>query len=274
MSASANSLLISATLHAVLIVPLAVAALSGDGAHESELHKTFQVSIKRLDEAQPKQITQNVQELAASSDDDMDLAGPEKVVETVSPSQPVRQPDAARSTRKEQVVARSDPTQQTTVQRPVSADSVQQPLKSVSPKSLHDKDAGDVVQSLATNDAVADQEPAPTEAMSRSNIVEASIDHERIAEAYRSLLLEAIAAKKNYPMRARRQGFEGEVVIGFTVNGDGKISDVDVVQSSHHRPLDLAAVNTVKQVDRVDPIPALLGKNEWQFQVPLKYALN
>ena len=274
MSASANSLLISAILHAALILPLAVAALTGDGEPRAEVRNAFRITLQRVDQMQPQRITLDSQELTAPTDDHQSQAESEKAFQASRLPQKIKQSADSRQTEMAQAAASSDPVQQASTQQSVQAGIIQHALETVSSASRHDQEADGTAQTRVANPAVSEQESETAELTTQSDIVETPIDLKQIAEAYRSLLLEAIAARKTYPMRARRQGLEGEVVVGFTVKGDGEISDIGVVQSSYYRFLDLAAVNTVKQVGRVGPIPALLGKNEWQFQVPLKYALN
>ena len=50
------------------------------------------------------------------------------------------------------------------------------------------------------------------------------------------------SAKKFYPTLAVRLGHEGVTTLGFTINADGTVSDVHVVESSGHTELDQDAV--------------------------------
>ncbi|HQJ93433.1 MAG TPA: energy transducer TonB [Syntrophorhabdaceae bacterium] len=56
-----------------------------------------------------------------------------------------------------------------------------------------------------------------------------------------SYIRNAIMKNIKYPDRARRLGFEGQVVLSFTVLEDGTVSDVRVVNSSGHKILDEGA---------------------------------
>jgi len=76
----------------------------------------------------------------------------------------------------------------------------------------------------------------------------------------------------NYPEKARNQGIEGQLRLEFTVEADGEVSAVKVVDSLH--PLcDSAAVKGVRSVDFVpakrngDPIPIRL-------KLPIKFQLT
>jgi len=55
-----------------------------------------------------------------------------------------------------------------------------------------------------------------------------------------------LAAHKRYPTAARNRGEEGEVLIHFTVEGDGRVSEVAVAKSSGHADLDAAAVSMLQ----------------------------
>ncbi len=53
----------------------------------------------------------------------------------------------------------------------------------------------------------------------------------------------------SYPSMARRMGWQGKVVVSFVVCRDGKIENLQVVESSGHAPLDKNALETVRQVE-------------------------
>lgn len=50
----------------------------------------------------------------------------------------------------------------------------------------------------------------------------------------------------DYPVIARRRGYEGTVVLEVYVNADGTVGDLRIVQSSRHRLLDRSAVKAVR----------------------------
>ncbi|MGB0722420.1 MAG: energy transducer TonB family protein [Gammaproteobacteria bacterium] len=58
----------------------------------------------------------------------------------------------------------------------------------------------------------------------------------------------AIEARKRYPRRARRRGWEGRAVVEFTLYPDGAVSSVRVVEGSGHEPLDAAAREAVEAI--------------------------
>ena len=75
-----------------------------------------------------------------------------------------------------------------------------------------------------------------------------------------------------YPMRARRRGFEGFVVLRVRVSATGKPVSVQVVGSSGHDVLDDAAVKAVWQWEFR---PATVGGNpvEAELDIPIRFRL-
>lgn len=49
-----------------------------------------------------------------------------------------------------------------------------------------------------------------------------------------------------YPLAARRRGYEGTVILNVLVDREGRVKDLSVFQSSQHRALDGAALEAVK----------------------------
>jgi protein TonB len=55
----------------------------------------------------------------------------------------------------------------------------------------------------------------------------------------------------SYPRLARLRGWEGEVRLGFTVDGSGRITDIRIARSSGYPTLDNAARDALERVRRV-----------------------
>ena len=56
-----------------------------------------------------------------------------------------------------------------------------------------------------------------------------------------------------YPMKARKNGIEGRVLVQFVVEKDGRISDIDVIRSSGNEMLDKEAVRVIHSMPRWKP---------------------
>jgi len=61
----------------------------------------------------------------------------------------------------------------------------------------------------------------------------------------------------------RRPGLEGEVeaIVHFVVDKDGTVRDLRLIQSSGHRPFDLAAVRAVQNASPLPPLPRSYRKD-------------
>ncbi len=95
-----------------------------------------------------------------------------------------------------------------------------------------------------------------------------------IEQAYAQALSEAIEKNKHYPLRARKKGQQGEVKVRFTILKDGTIAQVQISSSSHSPLLDRAASKAVESLGQFRPIPDQLRRNRWDFQVPVRFAVN
>ena len=103
---------------------------------------------------------------------------------------------------------------------------------------------------------------------------EKDIDRINLIESqYAAALNRAIEARKYYPSRAKRMAHEGSVVVGFDINSEGDINNIRVVRSSSIRILDKAAVNAIVKIGRFEPIPSILDRDWWNFEITLKYYL-
>ena len=77
----------------------------------------------------------------------------------------------------------------------------------------------------------------------------------------------------SYPLRARQRGWEGEVLLGFRVDENGRLGNVHLARSSGYSVLDhsaLAALTQVKDIPLFDSNP--LGPME--LQLPVLYQLR
>jgi TonB family protein len=90
-------------------------------------------------------------------------------------------------------------------------------------------------------------------------------------DAYRPLVLAALARAKRYPLLARQRGLEGVVEIAFTIHPDGRVSAVEVVNPSPHRLLDAAALS---MVDRIGSLPPPPSPAPLRFPARIEYRLT
>ncbi len=89
-------------------------------------------------------------------------------------------------------------------------------------------------------------------------------------EAVREMLAEIrerIESRKTYPRLARRNGWEGMVLVELDLGGDGALQAVQVIEPSAYPLLDRA---TLAAVRRAGPFPPLPGR----VRVPVSYRLS
>ena len=85
-------------------------------------------------------------------------------------------------------------------------------------------------------------------------------------------LHEALRAHFSYPMLARRHGWEGQVTVGFRLEGNGRIDDVHVARSSGYGVLDRSAVDALSRVGGLPDVET--GGHTFELQIPVIYRLQ
>lgn len=79
--------------------------------------------------------------------------------------------------------------------------------------------------------------------------------------------------KPPYPLAARRQGVEGRVVLRAQVLEDGRCTEVHIVRSSGHTPLDESALATVRNWRFVPATRAGAAVSSW-VEIPIHFQLR
>ncbi len=97
-------------------------------------------------------------------------------------------------------------------------------------------------------------------------------------ERYLSELNAIIAqhAYNSYPKRAKRRNWQGDVFIQFTLEPNGRISQLSIVESSGRKLLDNAALQIfqVKMNQQFKPFPKEITRTKWRIKVPVSYNLR
>lgn len=90
-------------------------------------------------------------------------------------------------------------------------------------------------------------------------------------------LAEALTNKyqqfKRYPFMAKRNGWEGNVVLAAVIKSDGNLEGLSVADSSGHQILDEDAVETMRRVFPLD-LEHPLGRSQIAIQLTIRYRLN
>jgi TonB family protein len=88
-------------------------------------------------------------------------------------------------------------------------------------------------------------------------------------EGYSKLVLLKIKEKLEYPFVARRRNLEGDVKILVTVNSDGELSDLKILESSGFKILDENVIKSAKNI-KMDEKPP----RDIEFPLIISYRLN
>lgn len=88
---------------------------------------------------------------------------------------------------------------------------------------------------------------------------------------YSRALRAALAQRHQYPRRAARFGLTGTAQVTFTIQRDGRFTDIGITASTGSALLDQAALDTVRRLGRFRPLPDGYSAEGWTLSVPLVY---
>lgn len=77
-----------------------------------------------------------------------------------------------------------------------------------------------------------------------------------------------------YPVLARRQGWQGQVLLGFSVAANGMIENVHVQRGSGYRVLDESAQTALSRIRQLHQIDSWLHGQSMQLQLSVVYRLQ
>jgi protein TonB len=99
-------------------------------------------------------------------------------------------------------------------------------------------------------------------------------DDQEATRAYlRSRLLANLANYFYYPALARRNGWEGTVLLGLRVEPDGQLDKIRLERSSGYAVLDNSALNSLKRIGKLVEARAWLEGHSIDMQLPVIYRL-
>ena len=91
---------------------------------------------------------------------------------------------------------------------------------------------------------------------------------------YRSQFIGAAARYKRYPLPARDNGWEGDVVVRLEISANGDLAEVKVKRGSGHSALDEQALEMFRLAAPEVPVPAGLRGRPFGFDVRAVYSLK
>ena len=92
--------------------------------------------------------------------------------------------------------------------------------------------------------------------------------------SYFSKVRKAIELAWVYPAKAARSGIDGKVLVSFTIDQGGKVTQVSVRDSSGHGSLDTAIVNAIRLASPFAPLPASMKKSQLDITGTFSYVLR
>lgn len=113
--------------------------------------------------------------------------------------------------------------------------------------------------------------PVQQSASNASNNSRASSGAGRPNKQVLSRYLSEVRARILRHRRAVPSSVRGRAVVSFTITRSGGLSGIRLARSSGHAALDRAAVDIVRRVGRVNPIPAQAGRSSVAVSVPFSF---
>lgn len=99
-------------------------------------------------------------------------------------------------------------------------------------------------------------------------------DPSTLIAQYRSQFIGAAVRYKRYPLPARDNGWEGDVVVRLEISANGDLAEVKVKRSSGHSVLDDQALEMFRLAAPQVPVPAGLRGRAFGFDVRAVYSLK
>jgi protein TonB len=212
--------------------------------------------------SKPVLIDFSIQDSSVKGDAKVAPAPKKKKVKTVKTEPPKpravvakKEPAAPRETPPERSTATSETSPES--QAPVAAE----PVFSAPPEATGETTTGET--EIAATEEVDDASHAVGGAGSVEGLKQGYL------KEYFSYIRDIVQKKISYPKIARKMGWEGKVLISFTVCRDGYAKDIIIKEGSGFELLDRNAVAAV-QIASPFPKPPI----EAQLIIPIKYTLN
>lgn len=76
-----------------------------------------------------------------------------------------------------------------------------------------------------------------------------------------------------YPRMAQSHGWQGEVLLSFRIGTDGTISNIQIMRGSGHAILDQAALDSMRNIERIEFTPGMVLHHTLELHMPVIYHL-
>jgi periplasmic protein TonB len=190
----------------------------------------------------------------------------EKKSEAIKPKQPEPKPVKLEDQKPvPKKLVRLQPKKRLMIEEKLPVTAVEQSTESI-PVQIQQKEIEPTI------DAPAEPRDAPALIPAAASIIQAQAapsPKQQYLKVNLSFIRDAVERETRYPDMARRMGWEGKVLIAFTVCPDGLVEDIRVIKSCGFKGLDKNAIDTIK---RCAPFPKPPFKAE--LTLPIIYRLN
>ena len=116
--------------------------------------------------------------------------------------------------------------------------------------------------------------PTPPAPVVNKPVVPSQTEIDDANSRYGNTLWSAISKYKKYPRIAQQRGWQGEVIVELSLDGNGKLKSKKILQSSGYESLDNQALEMVeKALPFPNPPEALRGSN-FTIKVPIPFKLE
>ncbi|MDH3600649.1 MAG: TonB family protein [Candidatus Tectomicrobia bacterium] len=95
-----------------------------------------------------------------------------------------------------------------------------------------------------------------------------------LKRTYLALVAETLQRHQHYPLSARRRGLSGQVVLQFTIQADGRITDPQITDSAGHAVFRSASLRVLKRAGTMPPFPPELRQPQLTVKIPMVYELE
>lgn len=138
--------------------------------------------------------------------------------------------------------------------------------EAVSPLNLETKKASED----SAGSGIAQQAMKGAAGNSLKSAGEQASEWDRYRFHVRERILEALV----YPRASKNLGEQGQVKVRLKVERDGTISDAEIAEPSAFLRLNTAALDTVRRVAQLDPLPKSFNADQWNALVPIDFSLK
>jgi protein TonB len=125
----------------------------------------------------------------------------------------------------------------------------------------------DTINQISVANQASPKQNLPSESKSE-DIVQTQNATQSISKADYAFLRKLIEKHLTYPYLARRNGYEGTVVVSFILQ-DSSIKNISIVKSSGYSILDKSAVDAIKKIE-----PLVNIRKDVKIVIPINFSLS